>query len=65
MFASRPNRRIYCLGDFCQMFSLRVLHGFCLIFCKFQSGVAYKSVAYKNVRLQSVDYFLIPHTKLF
>ena len=32
----------------CQKFSLRVLLSFCLIFCKFQPGVAYKSVAYKK-----------------
>ena len=25
-----------------------VLHSFCLIFCQFQPGVAYKSVVYKN-----------------
>ena len=31
-----------------QKFSLRVLFGFFLIFCHFQSGVAYKSVAYKK-----------------
>ena len=29
-------------------FSLRVLLSFCLIFCQFQPGVAYKSVAYKK-----------------
>ena len=32
----------------CQKFSLRVLLSFCLIFIQFQSGVAYKSVAYKK-----------------
>ena len=31
-----------------QKFSLRVLLSFCLIFRKFQPGVAYKSVAYKK-----------------
>ena len=31
-------------------FSLRVLLSICLIFCKFQAGVAYKSVAYKKKR---------------
>ena len=29
-------------------FSLRVLFNFCLIFCQYQPGVAYKSVAYKK-----------------
>ena len=33
---------------FCQNFSLRVLLSFCLIFCQFELGVAYKSVAYKK-----------------
>ena len=32
----------------CQRFSLRVLLIFCLIFCQLQSGVAYKSGAYKD-----------------
>ena len=32
----------------CQKFSLRVLLSFCLIFCKSQPAVAYKSVAYKK-----------------
>ena len=31
-----------------QKFSLGVLLSFCLIFCQFQAGVAYESVAYKN-----------------
>ena len=30
------------------MFSLRVLLSFCLIFCQFQLGIVYKSVAYKK-----------------
>ena len=34
-----------------QMFSLRVLLSICLIFCQFQPGVAYKSVAYKKARV--------------
>ena len=32
------------------MFSLRVLLSICLIFGQFQSGVAYKSLAYKKKR---------------
>ena len=36
------------LGHICQKFSLRVLLSSCLIFCQFQPGIAYKSVAYKN-----------------
>ena len=32
----------------CQKFSLRALLSFYLIFCQFQPGVAYKSVAYKK-----------------
>ena len=31
-----------------QKFSLRMLLSICLIFCQFQPGVAYKSVAYKK-----------------
>ena len=31
-----------------QKFSFRVLLSFCLIFCQFQPGVAYKNVAYKK-----------------
>ena len=34
-------------GYVCQNFILRVLFSFCLIFCQIQSGIAYKSVAYK------------------
>ena len=37
-------------GHVCQKFSPRVLLSFCLIFCQFQAGVAYKSVAYKKKR---------------
>ena len=36
------------VGHVCQKFSLRVLLSFCLIFCQFQPGIAYKSVAYKK-----------------
>ena len=32
----------------CQKFSIKVLLSFCLNFCKFQPGVAYKSVVYKK-----------------
>ena len=35
-------------GHVCQKLNLRVLLRFCLIFCQFQPGVAYKSVAYKK-----------------
>ena len=35
-------------GHVNQNFSLRVLLSFCLFFCQFQPGVAYKSVAYKK-----------------
>ena len=35
-------------GHACQKVSLRALLSFCLFFCKFQPGVAYKSVAYKK-----------------
>ena len=31
-----------------QKFSVRVLRSFCLIFCQFQPGATYKSVAYKK-----------------
>ena len=34
-----------------QKFSLRVLLRFCMIFCQFQPGVAYKSVAYIKKRV--------------
>ena len=34
------------------MFSLRVLLSICLIFCQFQAGVAYESVAYKKAYIQ-------------
>ena len=36
-------------GYVCLKFSLRVLLSFCLVFCQYKSGVAYKSVAYKSV----------------
>ena len=32
------------------MFSLKMLHSICLIFCRFRPGVAGKSVAYKKTR---------------
>ena len=35
-----------CFEHVCQKFGLRLLLSFCLIFCIFQRGVAYKSVAY-------------------
>ena len=35
-------------GQVCQKFSLGVFLSFCLIFCQFQAGFAYKSVAYKK-----------------
>ena len=35
-------------GQVCQNFSLRVLLSFCLVVCQFESGVAYKRVAYKR-----------------
>ena len=35
-------------------FSLWVLLSFCLIFCQFEPGVAYKTVAYKNERVVSL-----------
>ena len=41
----------------CQKFSLRVLLSFCLFFCQFQLGVAYKSVTYKKKR---VNLWIIP-----
>ena len=31
-----------------QKFSLRVLHSFCLFFCKFRPGVAHESATYKK-----------------
>ena len=37
-------------------FSLRVLLSICLIFCQFQPGVAYKSIAYKKACI-SVGYY--------
>ena len=36
-------------GHFCKRFSLRVLLSFWLIFSQLESGVAYKSVAYKKL----------------
>ena len=44
-------------GHFCPKFSLRVLLSFCLIFYQFQSGVAYKSVAYKKKRVYEISTF--------
>ena len=35
----------------CQKFSLSVLLSFCLVFCQFQPGVAYESVASKKKRV--------------
>ena len=35
----------------CKKFSLRVLLSICLVFCRFQPGVAYESVAYKKKRV--------------
>ena len=40
-------------GHVCQKFSLSVLLSFCLIFCQFQPGGGYKSVAYKKKRVSS------------
>ena len=34
-----------------QNFNLRVLLSFCLTFCQFQPGIAYKNVAYKKKRV--------------
>ena len=42
------------VGHICQKFCLRVLLSFCLIFCQFQPGVPYKSVAYKKNRVKHV-----------
>ena len=39
-----------------EKFSLRVLLSICLIFCQFQPGVAYKSVAYKNMYIHASLY---------
>ena len=36
------------------MFSLRVLLGFCVIFCHFQPAVAYRSIAYEEKARTSV-----------
>ena len=38
----------FCFGQVRLTFSLRVLLSFCLIFCQFQPGVAYKSGVYKK-----------------
>ena len=38
-----------------QNFNLRVLFSICLIFCQFQSGAAYKNVAYKKKACTSFD----------
>ena len=40
-------------GHVCQKVSRRVLLSFCLIFCQFQPGVAYESVAYKKKHVSS------------
>ena len=42
-------------GHVFQKFSLGVLLSICLIFCQFQPGVAYKSVAYKKACLVQRD----------
>ena len=53
---SHQNATLAYLGFFYQKFSLRVLLSFCLIFCHFQLGLAYKSVAYKkSVYLQILE----------
>ena len=41
-----------------QKFSLRVLLSICIIFCRFQTGVAYKSVAYKKKRIKLFKKFV-------
>ena len=38
-----------------QKFSLRLLLSFCLIFCQFQSCIAYESVAYKKACIYSIN----------
>ena len=43
------HRGIALSGHDCQKFGLSVLLSFCLIFCKFQPGVACKSVAYEKM----------------
>ena len=39
---------LFYLDIFCQKFSFTVVLRFCLFFCKFQFGIAYKSVTYKK-----------------
>ena len=43
----------------CQKFNLRVLLSFCLFFCQFQPGVAYKIVAYKKSIVAAAERYLI------
>ena len=44
---SKSSTSGYCLA-FAWLFNLWMLLSICLIFCQFQSGVAYKSVPYKK-----------------
>ena len=53
------NQKNLFFGNVCQKFSLRVLLSFCLNFCQFQPGVAYKSVAYKSVAYKSVQILIM------
>ena len=43
--------------------SLRVLLSICLIFCQFQAGVAYKSVAYKKSMYSKSTHWSVGRTK--
>ena len=42
----------------CQKFSLRVLLSICLIFCQFQTGVAYKNVACSEAYCRKISLML-------
>ena len=48
-------------GHVCHKFSLRISFSFCLIFCKFQPGVAYKSVGYKESAYTTNSFSLLSY----
>ena len=42
-------------------FSLKVLISFCLIFCQFQPGVAYKNAPYRKSKKKSIYIYIYIH----
>ena len=56
----------FLFGRFCEKFSIRVMLGFCLIFCQFQPGVAYESMAYTKKVCSNIFFFFFTFiTKYF